>query len=148
MFKHPLEPLRTPVLPSTSLPPSNNIYYWTYYSDTMFINGLPVSSLFFYTALLYPHQCLFAHICCTFCSSLRYTFMFLASSVIYALCLLSILYTTPLLCTLSLSHNMLLLSWITLNNPTNLFFVLCFYILCAPNTSSPPYLCMLFTITT
>jgi hypothetical protein len=33
----------------------------TYYSDIMFINGLPVSSLFFYTALLCMPHCLPAH---------------------------------------------------------------------------------------
>jgi hypothetical protein len=57
----------------------------TYYNDKNFFNGLPVSSLFCYTALLCLHQCLL-HIPCAF-----YSFVF------YALCAMSLQCTIPLL---------------------------------------------------
>jgi len=46
----------------------------------MFINGIPVSSLFYYTAFLCLHQYLSPHVCFSFFSSLRYAFLFLSSS--------------------------------------------------------------------
>jgi hypothetical protein len=58
----------------------------------MFINGLPASSLFCYTTLLYLHQYLHAHMPCAFCSS---TF--------YSLCTMSIPCTIPL-CVFHLLH--------------------------------------------
>jgi hypothetical protein len=65
----------------------------TYYSDIKFFNGLPVSSLFCYTALLYLHQCLL-HTPYAFCS-----FSF------YALCAMSLQCTIPLLCIAAAAHS-------------------------------------------
>jgi hypothetical protein len=80
MFKHPLETLRTPILHRTSLPPLiiNIFFLQLFHSDTSFIYGFPVTSLFCYTALLCLHQCLSPRVYCTFFSSLRYEFLFLA----------------------------------------------------------------------
>ena len=65
VFKHPLEPLRTTVLPSTSQPPWNiNLCYWIYYSDMMFDDGLPNLSLFCSTSLLCLPYFLSAQIIC------------------------------------------------------------------------------------
>ena len=122
MFKHPLEPLRTPILPSSSQPPwflwlqpdgsynslrsRTHLNLWgqqssrappnlpmiqifateTYYSDKMFNNGLPDSSLFCCILLLCLLHCLPAHMTCIICSS-----------SFYALCTMSIHYTIPLL---------------------------------------------------
>jgi hypothetical protein len=76
----------------------------TYYSDIKFFNGLPVSSLFCYTALLCLHQCLL-HTPCTFCS-----FSF------YALCAMSLQCTIPLLYISAAALCLLLHTSITLNN--------------------------------
>jgi hypothetical protein len=73
VFKHPLEPLRTTILPTTL---EYQVFFISiYHSDTIFINGLLVSSLFCYTALLYLHQCLPAHF------SLHSMFFFLLCSL-------------------------------------------------------------------
>jgi hypothetical protein len=93
----------------------------TYYSDIKFFNGLPVSSLFCYTALLCLHQCLL-HTPCAFCS-----FSF------YALCAMSLQCTIPLLYISVAALCLLLHTSITPNNNhPDLFFVLHSYSLCAP----------------
>jgi hypothetical protein len=92
----------------------------TYYSDIKFFNGLPVSSLFCYTALLCLHQCLL-HTPCTFCS-----FSF------YALCAMSLQCTIPLLYISAAALCLLLHTSITLNNNNHFFFVQHSYTLCAP----------------
>ena len=60
VFKHPLEPLRTTVLPSTSRPPWNIklCFLWIYYSDSIVFICLAGLSLFNYATLLCLHQCL------------------------------------------------------------------------------------------
>jgi hypothetical protein len=102
----------------------------TYYSDIKFFNGLPISSLFCYTALLCLHQCLL-HSPCAF-----YSFSF------YALCAMSLQCTIPLLCISTTALCLLLHTSITLNrNHPDLFFVLHSYSLCAPcacNMHQPP----------
>jgi hypothetical protein len=92
----------------------------TYYSDIKFFNGLPVSSLFCYTALLCLHQCLL-HTPCAFCS-----FSF------YALCAMSLQCTIPLLYISAAALCLLLHTSITPNNNTHFFFVQHSYSLCAP----------------
>jgi len=121
VFKKPLEPLRTPILPSTSLPPRNKICYWTYYSDTMFNNELPVSSLFCKISLLCLPHCLPAHIHFTLCSS-----------SFCALCTIPIQCTFCLLSISTVALHLLLHTLISHNsNNTNLFFVPHSYSLCA-----------------
>jgi hypothetical protein len=71
----------------------------------MFINGLQVSSLFFYTDLLYLYQCLPAHIPYSLCSSTP-----------YPLCAISLLCTIPLLCILVVALYLLLHTSITLHS--------------------------------
>jgi hypothetical protein len=108
----------------------------TYYSDIKFFNGLLVSSLFCYTALLCLHQCLL-HTPCAF-----YSFSF------YALYAMSLQCTIPLLYISVVALCLLLHTSITLNrNHPDLFFVLHSYSLCvacacnmhqAPACSPPP----------
>jgi hypothetical protein len=91
MFKHLLETMRKTVLPTTL----KYKYFLTeiYYSDTMFVNGLPVTSMFFYTSLLCLHhcppsplhQCPTARLPCAFCSS-----------ALYAMCVIHVLCAMPL----------------------------------------------------
>jgi hypothetical protein len=75
----------------------------TYYSDIKFFNGLPISSLFYYTTLLCLHQCLL-HTPCAF-----YSFAF------YALCAMSLQCTIPLLYVSVVALYLLLPTSITLN---------------------------------
>jgi hypothetical protein len=101
----------------------------TYYSDIKFFNGLSVSSLFCYTALLCLHQCLL-HTPCAF-----YSFAF------YALCAMSLQCTIPLLYISVAALCLLLHTSITLNsNNTHLFSVLHTYSLCAPCACCPAML--------
>ena len=85
----------------------------------MFINGLPVSSLFCYTALLYLHHCLHAPLPYALCSS---TF--------YALCAMSLLCTIPLLCISAAALYLILHTWITLNNTQSLLCSMLLFSLC------------------
>jgi hypothetical protein len=70
-----------------------------------------------------------------FSSFLIYALMFLPSSALYALCLISILCPMPLLCVSTLSHIMLLLISINLNRRNHLFSVLHLFIMLSPLSS-------------
>jgi hypothetical protein len=96
-----------------------------YHSDTIFINGLPVSSLFCYTTLLYLHQCLPTHF------ALHFLFFFLLFSLhhVHSMHHSSSLYFSC--CTLPpstrLNHS---------QQHLHLFSALHIYTICAPSLSS------------
>ena len=65
-------------------------------------------------------------------------FVLCLSSTLYALCIISILCTTPLLCVLAAAHNILQPAWLTLNRRNHLFYVLCIFIMPNPPPDHTP----------
>jgi hypothetical protein len=81
----------------------------------MFINGLPVSSLFYYTAMLYLHQCLPAHL---LVHSVLFPFMLYAPcpfNTPFLFCVFQLLHTASFYMPGSLSKTTLI---------SSLFFIL------------------------
>jgi hypothetical protein len=127
VFKNPLEPLRTTVLPSTSLPPWN-----IKFSLYQFITVIQYLSMAYRS-----HHCSATLLCSTCTSVFLHTLPCAScSSTFYALCAMSIPCTIPLLCISAAAHCLLLHAWIPLNNNPHLFSIMCIYTICAPSSSS------------